>query len=192
MAKQAERTVRRADYRPPPWVAEDIRLEFDLSPDATRVKSTILFRQNAAHKEKCDLRLDGESLKLIGASIDGQDMAAEDMRHARGGLTVPRDAIPNGEFQWRSEVEIAPKANTSLEGLYMSRGMFCTQCEPEGFRRICYFPDRPDITARYTTLIKSPAAGAAFQRQSRCEGRRFCRLARSLAKAFLPFRTGCR
>ena len=156
MAEPNAKIIRRSEYRPPPWIADDIRLEFDLSPDATRVKSTILFRPNPAEKEKCDLRLDGESLKLVSASIDGQDLAAEDMRQAPGGLTVPGDMIPDGEFQWRSDVEISPQENTALEGLYMSKGMYCTQCEPEGFRRICYFPDRPDITARFSTLIKSP------------------------------------
>ncbi|MCY3879460.1 MAG: aminopeptidase N [Rhodobacteraceae bacterium] len=149
------KTVRLADYRPPSWQVCEVKLDFTLSPEATRVCSELLIRANPAIASAGDLSLDGESLKLISASIDGQRIASEQMRLDEKGLTVVREALPEGEFIWRAEVEISPKSNTALEGLYMSGGMYCTQCEPEGFRRISFFPDRPDITARYNVRINS-------------------------------------
>ena len=72
----------------------------------------------------------------------------------RTGLTIPAEALPDGPFTLETEVEIAPEANTALEGLYMSNGMYCTQCEAEGFRKITYYPDRPDVMARFKVRIE--------------------------------------
>ena len=140
--------VRLADYKAPNWLVEDVHLTFRLDPTATRVISRIRFRPNPDSADR-SFRLDGEDLKLLSATIDGR---AVEPRIDAEGLSV--DA-PNDAFTWECEVEIDPKANTRLEGLYMSKGMYCTQCEAEGFRRITFYPDRPDVMAPFTVRIES-------------------------------------
>ncbi len=135
-----------ADYTPPPnWLVEQVHLTFALSPpEATRVKSRIRFVPNKATKSR-DFFLNGEELTLISASIDGAPPVTPEL--VTGGLTC---AVPDGPFTWEAEVEISPPAtNTALEGLYTSNGMYCTQCEAEGFRKITFYPpDRPpDVMA---------------------------------------------
>ena len=141
-----------ADYQPPPFLIDDVRLTFRLSPRATRVLAQIRFRPNPAVLPGHDLRLDGEGLTLVTASINGQPCAAQP---DSTGLTIPAQDLPEGAFDWQAEVEIAPEGNTALEGLYMSRGMFCTQCEAEGFRKITFYPDRPDVMAPFRVRIES-------------------------------------
>jgi aminopeptidase N len=99
-----------------------------------------------------DLWLDGEDLVLISAAIDGRSVSA-----APGptGLLLPAALLPKGAFLWEAEVEINPRANTALDGLYISKGMYCTQCEAEGFRKITYYPDRPDVMAPFRVRIES-------------------------------------
>jgi aminopeptidase N len=151
MRTQAPRTIRLAEYAPPAWIAETVRLEFDLAPDATRVRARIVFRRGAGGA----LRLDGEQLALKAAFIDGADVMAALTLDAEG-LTHP-GPLPD-RFTWVSEVEIAPATNTALEGLYLSNGMYCTQCEAEGFRKITYYPDRPDVMATFEVRIEAPGA----------------------------------
>jgi aminopeptidase N len=150
MRTEQPRTIRLADYAPPAWIAQTVRLEFELSPDATRVCSRIAFERGAGGP----LRLDGENLTLIGASIDGKDVTAALTVDAEG-LTHP-GPLPDS-FVWEAEVRIAPATNTALEGLYLSNGMYCTQCEAEGFRKITYYPDRPDVMARFEVRIEAAA-----------------------------------
>jgi aminopeptidase N len=95
--------------------------------------------------------LDGEGLRLISAQIDGRVI---DVIPDATGLTIPADLLPGGPFTLETEVEIAPEGNTALEGLYMSRGMYCTQCEAEGFRKITFYPDRPDVMARFHVRVE--------------------------------------
>jgi aminopeptidase N len=140
------------DYAPPAYLVEAVELTFRLHPRATRVVSRIRFAPNPAADPGAALRLDGEGLRLISAAIDGRPPSA---RPDAGGLTLPRAQLPEGGFTWEAEVEIAPEANTALEGLYISRGMYCTQCEAEGFRRITYYPDRPDVMAPFRVRIES-------------------------------------
>ncbi len=141
-----------SDYAPPPWLVDRVHLTFRLNPGATRVRSRIRFRPNPDAAPGQPLRLDGEGLTPITASIDGTPVtAAPDAT----GLTIPAADLPAGAFDWQAEVEIAPDANTALEGLYVSRGMFCTQCEAEGFRRITWYPDRPDVMAPFRVRIES-------------------------------------
>ncbi len=147
--------IRRSDYRHPAWLVENVQLKFCLSPNSTRVRSTIQFRPNPLLPKQSDLALDGKQLRLISASINGQKLETGQFSVSETGLTVRTEHLSNSEFEWTSEVEINPSANTELEGLYISNGMYCTQCEPEGFRRICYFPDRPDVTTRFSTRIES-------------------------------------
>ncbi len=141
--------VHLADYRAPAFLIDEVHLTFRLAPSATRVLSRIRFRPNPDAPGM--FRLDGENLDLISARIDGQPVTPEvDAR----GLTC---AVPDAPFTWEAEVEIDPAANTALEGLYMSNGMYCTQCEAEGFRKITYYPDRPDVMAPFTVRIESDA-----------------------------------
>ncbi|MGG7567276.1 aminopeptidase N [Rhodovulum sp. DZ06] len=149
MRTDTARTVKLAEYTPPAWIAETVRLEFDLAPTATRVLARIRFRKGTGGK----LRLDGEALALKSAFVDGEDVRKR-LEIDGEGLTLS-GPLPD-EFTWEAEVEIAPEGNTALEGLYLSNGMYCTQCEAEGFRKITYFPDRPDVMATYEVRIEAP------------------------------------
>jgi len=150
MNTQPTQAVYLSDYTPPSHLIDSVHLTFVLAPQATRVKSRIAFRPNPDAKSSAFF-LHGEMLKLLSSSIDGQpvtpDVSAE-------GLSV---GVPDTPFIWEAEVEIAPADNTALEGLYMSNGMYCTQCEAEGFRKITYYPDRPDVMAVFTVRIEGDA-----------------------------------
>jgi len=140
-------TIYLRDYAPPAYLVDEVHLTFRLAPRATRVLSRIRFRPNPeAHSR--DFFLHGEDLRLISASIDGRPVTPE---LTEEGLTLAAPATP---FTWEAEVEISPEDNTALEGLYMSRGMYCTQCEAEGFRKITYYPDRPDVMAPFSVRIE--------------------------------------
>ena len=152
-AADAAAPVRLADYRPPAWLVDEVALTFRLDPGATRVVSRIAFRRNPEGPGG-ELRLDGEGLRLIRAAIDGAEVR---VNPDDTGLSVPEAALPADRFVWEAEVEIAPAANTALEGLYTSRGMYCTQCEAEGFRKITYYPDRPDVMAPFRVRIEGDA-----------------------------------
>ncbi|PIE10461.1 MAG: aminopeptidase N [Rhodobacterales bacterium] len=144
-----DQTIYLADYTPFPFAVEAVDLTFVLDPAATRVRARIRF----VPKPDSDgsLHLHGHDLTLISAAIDGTAVTPE---LTDDGLRV---AVPDAPFTWESEVEINPQANTALEGLYMSKGLYCTQCEAEGFRRITYYPDRPDVMAPFTVRIEGDA-----------------------------------
>ena len=148
MKDAAPQTIRLADYSAPAWLVDEVHLTFRLDPKATHVHSRIAFRRNPDSTDR-KFRLDGEKLSLIRAMIDGQPV--DPMIDAEG-LTVP---VPDAPFVWECEVEISPEANTELEGLYISKSLFCTQCEAQGFRKITYYPDRPDVMAPFTVRIES-------------------------------------
>ncbi|WP_405112400.1 aminopeptidase N [Phaeobacter sp. BS52] len=135
------------DYKPFGFEVEAVELTFKLAPNSTRVLSKIRFapKENAADPRFC---LHGEALKLISAKIDGKPVTPELIA---GGLICD---TPDTPFTWEAEVEIDPAANTALEGLYMSSGMYCTQCEAEGFRKITYYPDRPDVMSTFSVRIE--------------------------------------
>ncbi|WP_298261575.1 aminopeptidase N [uncultured Litoreibacter sp.] len=141
------RTIYLKDYTPPAYLVDSVDLHFTLHPTETRVKSRIAFRPNPDAKDRT-FYLHGEKLKLISATIDGVDAQAKltDL-----GLTA---LAPDAPFIFEAEVEISPSTNTALEGLYMSNGMYCTQCEAEGFRKITYYPDRPDVMAVFSVTIE--------------------------------------
>jgi len=138
----------RADYRPPAWRIDAVDLHFELDPEATRVRARCALRREAAADEP--LVLVGEELELLSIAVDGQplDPARYDVEERR--LTVRQ--LP-AQCTLETEVRIAPARNRALSGLYVSSGNFCTQCEAEGFRRITWFLDRPDVMARYTTTL---------------------------------------
>ncbi|RQP04805.1 MAG: aminopeptidase N [Paracoccus sp. BP8] len=137
-----------ADWRPYPYEIAETRLEFDLAPRATRVRSQIDFRRKGAG----DLVLDGAGLKTLSLAIDGRPLDPAQVAGER--LVIPAADLPDA-FTFAAEVEIDPEANTALEGLYLSGGMFCTQCEAEGFRHITWYPDRPDVMAPFRVTIRS-------------------------------------
>jgi aminopeptidase N len=141
-----------ADYQPPAYLIDTVDLVFELGAEDTRVKSRLGIRRNPAVAERGDaLRLDGEELALVSLALDGEPLGANRYQlEPEGGLILAD--VPDA-FTLDVETRIAPQSNTALSGLYVSGGNFCTQCEPEGFRRITYFIDRPDVMARYTTTI---------------------------------------
>src|SRR5579862_4260569 len=149
--------TRLADYRPPDFLVDTVDLVFDLGAADTRVAAHLMVRRNpAAATPGAPLRLDGDELELVRLALDGRPLAADEYRQEPdGALIVPR--VP-GSFALDIETRIVPERNTALSGLYVSGGNFCTQCEPEGFRRITYFLDRPDVMARYTVTIRAEKA----------------------------------
>ncbi|MEM6324439.1 MAG: aminopeptidase N [Pseudomonadota bacterium] len=147
-----------SDYTPPAYLVDHVSLTFRLAPRATRVLSTVRFRPNPARGDgPHPLDLDGEGLALISASVDGASLADQAISKSETGLRVDAGALPKDGFTWEAEVEINPEANTALEGLYMSRGMYCTQCEAQGFRKITYYPDRPDVMAPFDVRVEGDA-----------------------------------
>ena len=140
-------TIYLKDYTPFGFTVEEVHLTFRLAPRATRVLSRIRFAPNPEAVNR-DFFLHGEELTLISARIDGAEVQP---KVTDKGLTC---AVPEGAFTWEAEVEISPETNTALEGLYMSNGMYCTQCEAEGFRKITFYPDRPDVMSTFTVRIE--------------------------------------
>ncbi len=140
------------DYRPPEFRVERVDLDFRLHPERTRVTSRLAIRRAGGEPGR-PLVLDGVGLELLELEIDGEPVATS--RYARDGETLTI-ADPPDRFELRSVVEIDPASNTRLEGLYLSNGNFCTQCEAEGFRHITYCIDRPDNMAVFTTRIEAP------------------------------------
>ncbi|HEY7610992.1 MAG TPA: aminopeptidase N [Alphaproteobacteria bacterium] len=150
----APQAIRREDYRPPDYSIETVDLDFDLGAEATRVRAKLAIR--AAHDGAVrPLALDGDELKLVSIALDGKRLAPGDYALDEKSLTIPR---PPKSFTLVVETEIHPAVNTKLSGLYRSIGVFCTQCEAEGFRRITYFLDRPDVMATYRTTIRADRA----------------------------------
>ena len=147
MRDAAPTTIYLKNYTPFGYLVDSVHLDVRLSPHATRVKSRLAVRPNPEATDTTFF-LHGENLTLISARINGG--AANPVMTADG-LTC---LVPDGPFTWETEVEIDPANNTALEGLYMSNGMYCTQCEPEGFRKITYYPDRPDVMSVFTVRVE--------------------------------------
>jgi len=141
--------IRREDYRPPDWLIPELKLDFDLGIDRTRVRATLSVERNDGHARP--LRLDGDEVKLLSVLVDGTDGK---WRLEGDQLVVE---IEGDRATVETEVEINPAANTKLMGLYASNGMLCTQCEAQGFRRITFFPDRPDVLTKYRVRMEGDA-----------------------------------
>jgi aminopeptidase N len=150
-ANQAPNVTRREDYREPDWRVPEIALDFDLDPAATRVRTTLWVERGGTHDRP--LRLDGDGLTALSVKVDGAE--AEGWHMDGPNLVVP---LGGSAHTVETEVEIAPERNTQLQGLYASSGMLCTQCEAEGFRRITFFPDRPDVLSRYKVRMAADKA----------------------------------
>ncbi len=146
--------TRRLDYAPPAFLVDTVDLRFELDPDATLVHAKLALRRN---HPTAPLHLDGEALTLVGLRLDGAPLGANQYTLTPDGLTIPD--LPEA-CSLEITTRIAPAANSELSGLYTSGGAYFTQCEAEGFRRISYFPDRPDVMARYTTTIVADATNS--------------------------------
>jgi len=144
--------TRLSDYRPPAFLVSDTRLDVDLRDGHALVTADLTLARNPARDDRpTELVLDGEHLDLRSVVLDGRELAPGDDYRLDG----PRLIVPNAPqaFTLTTVVRSEPEKNTALEGLYRSNGMYCTQCEAEGFRRITFFPDRPDVLSRFTTTI---------------------------------------
>jgi len=148
MTDQSPQAIRLADYQPFTHVIDSVALTFRLDPHATEVTARLALRPNPLRPGHHDLRLDGEQLKLLSCKIDGVEVRAVP---DTTGLTL---SVPGAAFVLETVVQIDPAANTALEGLYMSNGMYCTQCEAEGFRKITFYPDRPDVMAPFHVRVE--------------------------------------
>ncbi len=145
--------IRREDYKPYPWLVPETRLHFDLDLDKARISSKLTVKRNPASEPESEMRLDGDGLKALSVKVDGE--AIDDWRVDGPDLIVPL----KGEAHTVEIVtEIDPSANSQLMGLYASNGMLCTQCEAQGFRRITFFPDRPDVLSTYRVRMEADKA----------------------------------
>jgi aminopeptidase N len=159
MRSEEARPVRLADYRPPDWLVETVHLDVSLHPTATRVHATLSLQPNiAAGASPAAVVLDGDGLNLVSVAIDGAPLAAEAYVATPDKLTISQ--TPPRPFRLEIETLIDPSANSQLMGLFRSSATYCTQCEAEGFRRITYFPDRPDVMAVYTTRVEADKSEA--------------------------------
>ena len=147
----------RKDYRPPAWLVPTVRLDIDLDPGESRVRARLDVERNRAEgAPDGPLRLDGApGMRPDMVAVDGQEMHEGEWRIEDGQLVID---LPDGAHAIDTEVTIAPDTNTQLMGLYASGGLLCTQCEAEGFRRITFFPDRPDVLSRYTVRMTAEKA----------------------------------
>ena len=144
-------TVRLADYRPPAFRLDGVELEFDLEEPVTRVRARLRLCR-ATGDADAPLRLDGDGVELVSLTIEGAKPSDDAMALDEKGLVV--SGVPD-RFVAEIETLIRPGENTQLSGLYTSGGSFCTQCEAEGFRRITFFPDRPDVMTTYRVTIRA-------------------------------------
>ena len=158
MRTEQAQAIRLQDYRVPDWLIETVSLDVSLHDTATRVRAELQIKPNPAATATPVLTLDGDELTLVSVAIDGAALAPDSYFATPDKLTIPH--APQRPFCLVIETTINPTANTQLMGLYRSSGVYCTQCEAEGFRRITYFLDRPDTMAVYTTRIEADRAEA--------------------------------
>ncbi|MCE5388049.1 MAG: aminopeptidase N, partial [Acidithiobacillus sp.] len=149
MKREEEVVVHQKDYRPSAFTIDEISLDIFLDPEATEVQSRLTLRRQGPGP----LRLDGVGLELLSLRLDGRLLGAEDYVQDQQSVLVAE--VPE-RCTLESRVRIHPAANTALTGLYYVDGTFLTQCEAEGFRRITYYIDRPDVLARYTVTVHAP------------------------------------
>ena len=141
------------DYRAPDYLIDETHLTFELFEDHSLVHAQLVMRRNPAAGEGLPLLvLDGQQLELLSLALDGQELSAADYQLGDSHLSLQPKAA---SFVIDSSVRIHPESNTALEGLYKSGSMFCTQCEAEGFRKITYYLDRPDVMSKFTTTLSA-------------------------------------
>ncbi|MGD9545026.1 MAG: aminopeptidase N [Methylocystis sp.] len=150
--------IRLADYRPADFAIDSVELDVKLHPTKTRVAARLALRRNPAGDPQAPLALDGDDLTLLGVKLNGATLAPNDYEATPEQLTLAK--VPDAPFTLEIVTELNPSGNTQLSGLYRSGSAYCTQCEAEGFRRITYFLDRPDVLSVYTTRIEAEKADA--------------------------------
>lgn len=150
MKDSTPKAINLKDYTQPHYWIDTVDLVFELGEDDTRVLSTMTLRKNSGFPGDYPLVLVGENVRLGVVRLDGVELAAADYLVTEEELTI--HSVPD-RFVLEIETLIRPQDNTALEGLYKSSGNFCTQCEAEGFRKITYYLDRPDVMARFTTTV---------------------------------------
>lgn len=150
MKEGQPQTIYLKNYKPLAYQVEALSLTFELGEESTRVTSVAKYQRRADEPDNAPLELYGEELELLSISLNGEPVAESDYRLTDEGMVI--NTLPES-----AELEIItriyPQKNTSLEGLYQSSGNFCTQCEAQGFRKITYYPDRPDVMTLFTTKI---------------------------------------
>lgn len=152
-ASHSPEAIHLKDYLPPAFLVSQVDLCFKLDDHHTKVAARLQLQRHPDHPEKnAPLVLQGQGLKLLTLKLNEHLLSAAEYQLTEEQLTLTD--VPE-QFMLESEVEIDPASNTALEGLYLSSGNFCTQCEAEGFRRITFYPDRPDVLARFTTRIEA-------------------------------------
>jgi aminopeptidase N len=151
MRTDTPQTIYRKDYTPPSYWVDTVEMGFDLDPEITRVATRLTMRRNPESRTK-SLMLYGDSVDLVQLRMNGKELTKRGYILANGVLEIPN--APD-EVTLEIETAIHPSSNTSLMGLYVSNGNFFTQCEAEGFRKITYFPDRPDVMAKYTVMLRA-------------------------------------
>jgi len=146
-------TVRRTDYRPPAFLLDQVALEFDLDATLTHVTAILTVHRNPLRPGNADpLVLDGEDLELVSVELNGRALPTAGYELRDDSLTLP---APDDRFTVKIVNRIRPSTNTELMGLFVSNGNFFSQCEAEGFRRITFFPDRPDVMAPYRVVLRA-------------------------------------
>lgn len=158
MRTDTGQVVHLADYRPTDFVLERVDLTFELDPSNTKVEARLIFHRREGADKAAPLVLDGDELKLTGVLLDQIEIPAAQYDVTPESLTI-RDLPEETPFEICVTNYINPQVNTQLMGLYRTNGVYCTQCEAEGFRRITYFPDRPDVLAPYTVTIIAAKEG---------------------------------
>ena len=159
MAADKANVYRIEDYRPSDYLIPRTHLTFSLAPDATRVVAELEIERRTGAPLDAPLVFDGDGLELLRFEVNGKAPPASRLS-VNGDRLILIQAPPTDSFRVRIETRIAPAANTALMGLYRSGGVYCTQCEAEGFRRITYFLDRPDVLSVYTVRIEADRADA--------------------------------
>jgi aminopeptidase N len=158
MRTEEHKAIRLKDYRPPDWLIETVDLDVSLHPTAAKIRARLKLKPNSGGTP-APLVLDGDELKLVSLTLDGKPLLADSFVATPDRLTIPQ--VPNRPFELEIETVVDPTGNTQLMGLYRAGAVYCTQCEAEGFRRITYFLDRPDVMAVYTTRIEADKSEAA-------------------------------
>ena len=157
MRTDTPQAIQLKDYKPVPYLIDKVELDFNLDPAATQVTSRIFMRPNPKSREKsAPLVFDGEKITLISVAIDGAILSADRFHISDNALTIT--SVPRKAFMLSIKTSCNPTANTELSGLYMSNGTYCTQCEAQGFRRITYFYDRPDVMTTFKVRMEAPCA----------------------------------
>ncbi|MDO8370210.1 MAG: M1 family aminopeptidase, partial [Candidatus Nitrotoga sp.] len=152
MTKNTPVTIHRKDYTAPTYWVNTVEIGFDLDPAATRVSTRITLQRNSESPNK-DVELLGDGVKLVALRMNGKTLrkGVKGYSIADGKLRI---ANSPDEITLEIETLVEPEKNTSMMGLYISNGNFFTQCEAEGFRKITWFPDRPDVMAKYTVMLR--------------------------------------